>query len=84
MGASAELFPDANFINGSSTVNVAVFTVVVSPLTVKSPVTVKFATCELPVEVIAPQPTVPRVAIFLLPSRTTALLAAAVPAVTVS
>ena len=33
---------------------------------------------------MAPQPTVPRVAMFLLPSRTTALLAAAVPAETPS
>ena len=35
-----------------------------------------------PVEVIAPQPTVPIVAMFLLPSRTRALEAVAVPAVT--
>ena len=36
---------------------------------------------EAPVEVIAPQPTVPIVAMFLEPSKTTALLAAAVPSV---
>ena len=36
---------------------------------------------EVPVDVIAPHPTVPIVAIFLLPSRTTALFAAAVPSV---
>ena len=35
----------------------------------------------VPVAVIAPEPIVPIVAIFLLPSSTTALLAAAVPAV---
>ena len=34
---------------------------------------------EIPVDVIAPQPIVPIVAIFLLLSSTTALLAAAVP-----
>ena len=38
----------------------------------------------VPVDVIAPQPIVPIVAIFLLLSKTTALLAAAVPAVTLS
>ena len=39
---------------------------------------------EVPVDVIAPQPIVPIVAIFLSPSKTTALLAVAVPAVTLS
>ena len=34
---SAALFPLANIINGSSTLRVAVLTVTVSPLTVKSP-----------------------------------------------
>jgi len=37
--------------------------------------------CIVPLDVIAPEPIVPIVAIFLLPSRTTALFAAAVPAV---
>ena len=39
--ASAALLPLANFIIGSSTLNVAVLTVTVSPDTIKSPVTVK-------------------------------------------
>ena len=39
---------------------------------------------EFPVEVIEPHPTVPKVAIFLLPFNTTALLAKAVPGVTPS
>ena len=39
--ASDELLPDAAIINGSSTDNVEVLTVVVSPETVKSPVTIK-------------------------------------------
>ena len=60
-------------------------TVTVEPFTVKSPPTVTPPANELfPVDVIAPQPTVPIVAMFLLPSSTNALLAAAVPAVTLS
>jgi len=54
------------------------------PSTSISPEISRFAKTEVPVEVIAPQPIVPIVAIFLLPSRTTALLAAAAPAVTES
>ena len=42
------------------------------------------STTRLPLLVMAPQPTVPIVAIFLLPSNTNALSAAAVPAVTPS
>ena len=55
--ASAALFPDARIINGSSTDSVAVLTVVVSPLTVKSPPTVRSlvtATAPLALRVIPP------------------------------
>ena len=46
---------------------------------IRPPLSVPYV--EFPVEVMAPQPIVPIVAMFLLPSRTTALFATAVPSV---
>ena len=85
---SAALLPFANFINGSSTLNVAVFTVTVSPFTIKSPAIVTSSgrptvivpelsptvtSFEVPLNVIV----FPKdIAVELLPSATVILLAA--------
>ena len=51
------MLPFANFINGSSTLNVAVLTVTVSPFTVKSPALV--TSSGNPTVNVAPSPALP-------------------------